>query len=115
MRDRIKVSVIIPVYNSEKYIEKCIESVCNQTLKELEIICIDDGSTDGSAELIRAISLKDDRVRFYTQKIKEFQQQEIMELLFLRGNFFASLIMMIGWTKNLLKNYLSVRKKINWI
>ncbi len=91
MRDRIKVSVIIPVYNSEKYIEKCIESVCNQTLKELEIICIDDGSTDGSAELIRAISLKDDRVRFYTQKNQGVSAARNHGVAISKGQFFCFL------------------------
>ena len=41
-----KVSVIIPVYNVEKYLVQCMESVVNQTLKDIEIICINDGSTD---------------------------------------------------------------------
>ena len=41
----IKVSVIMPVYNVEKYLEECLESVINQTLKEIEIICVNDGST----------------------------------------------------------------------
>ena len=60
----IKVSVVIPVYNSEKYLKKCIDSVINQTLKEIEIILIDDGSTDGSAEICKRY-LKDSRVSYY--------------------------------------------------
>ena len=44
----VKVSVIIPVYNEELYLEQCLDSVCNQTLREIEILCIDDGSTDDS-------------------------------------------------------------------
>jgi len=43
-----KVSVIIPVYNVEKYLRECLDSVINQTLKDIEIICVDDGSTDNS-------------------------------------------------------------------
>ena len=46
-----KVSVIIPVYNIEKYLGQCLESVCNQTLKEIQVIVVDDGSTDGSAAI----------------------------------------------------------------
>lgn len=57
-----KVSVIIPVYNSEKYLEQCIKSVVNQTYKNLEIILVDDGSTDGSAELCDRFSEEDSRV-----------------------------------------------------
>ena len=47
-----KVSVIIPVYNVEKYIDKCINSLINQTLQDIEFIFVDDGSTDGSKEII---------------------------------------------------------------
>ena len=41
-----KVSVILPVYNVEKYLKQCMDSIVNQTLKDIEIICVDDGSTD---------------------------------------------------------------------
>lgn len=48
----LKVSVIIPVYNVEKYLEKCLDSVINQSLKELEVILVNDGSTDSSEYII---------------------------------------------------------------
>ena len=48
------VSIIIPVYNLENYIENCLNSIVNQTYRELEILCIDDGSTDKSAEIIKS-------------------------------------------------------------
>ena len=49
----VKVSVIMPVYNSEKYLEKCISSVLNQSLREIELICVDDGSTDSSPKILQ--------------------------------------------------------------
>ena len=49
----IKVSVIVPVYNTSKYLEKCIDSLINQTLKEIEIIVINDGSTDTSDTIMQ--------------------------------------------------------------
>lgn len=58
----IKVSIIIPVYNNEKYIEQCIKSVLFQSLREIEVVCVDDGSTDNSARLIQRIMEEDKRV-----------------------------------------------------
>lgn len=57
-----KVSVIIPVYNVEEYIVKCLNSVINQTLKDIEIICINDGSTDNSYAILKELAQQDDRI-----------------------------------------------------
>ena len=65
---RPRVSVIIPVYNSEKYIGECLESLLAQTLSEFEIICVDDGSTDGSASVLKSFAEKDARIRVLTQE-----------------------------------------------
>lgn len=64
----IKVSVIIPVYNSEKYLRQCLDSVINQTLKDIEIICIDDGSTDQSVAILEEYQLKDPRIEILHQQ-----------------------------------------------
>ncbi|MDO5139064.1 MAG: glycosyltransferase family 2 protein, partial [Oscillospiraceae bacterium] len=62
-----KVSVIIPVYNAEEYLRECLDSVVNQTLRDIEIICVDDGSTDGSLSVLREYEKGDPRVRVFTQ------------------------------------------------
>ena len=64
----IKVSVIIPVYNVEKYLEECLQSICNQTLKDIEIICINDGSTDKSGQILKDFAKKDKRIVLIEQK-----------------------------------------------
>ncbi|MBZ7980216.1 glycosyltransferase [Campylobacter sp. RM12642] len=63
-----KVSVIIPVYNTEKYLGECLDSVINQSLKEIEIICVDDGSTDNSLEILKEYAAKDNRITVLTQE-----------------------------------------------
>jgi len=70
MRKVPKISVIIPIYNSEKYLKKCLDSVIKQTLKDIEIICIDDGSTDNSKEILREYAKKDKRIVILEQKNK---------------------------------------------
>lgn len=60
-----KVSVIIPVHNAEKYIKECIDSLLVQTLEDIEIICIDDASTDDSLQMITNFSQKDSRIKIY--------------------------------------------------
>lgn len=62
-----KVSVVIPVYNTEAYLEEAVRSIMNQTLKEIEIIIIDDGSTDNSSSIIAKVSNEDSRIHAYTQ------------------------------------------------
>lgn len=59
----IKVSIIIPCYNVEQYLEQCLNSVINQTLKDIEIIVINDGSTDGTGNIIRGYAAREPRIR----------------------------------------------------
>ena len=58
----IKVSVILPVYNTEKYLPECLDSIINQSLRDIEIICIDDGSTDSSLQILKEYAEKDKRI-----------------------------------------------------
>lgn len=61
-----KVSVILPIYNMSQYLRECLDSVVRQTLKELEIICVNDGSTDNSLEIIEEYAAKDERIVIIT-------------------------------------------------
>ena len=63
-----KVSIIIPVYNVEKYLPKCLDSVVGQSYADLEIICIDDGTPDGSAAVILSYAEKDGRIKLISQE-----------------------------------------------
>lgn len=64
----LKVSIIVPVYNVESYLRECLNSLINQTLRELEIICVNDGSTDGSLSILQEYAGKDARIKIISQK-----------------------------------------------
>lgn len=59
----MQVSVIIPVYNAAKYLEQCLDSVCGQTFSDMEILCVNNGSTDESAQILQEYAEKDSRIR----------------------------------------------------
>ena len=65
---QMKVSVVLPVYNVGPYLEAALDSLCQQTLREIEIIAVNDGSTDNSLDIIESYMAKDSRISCYTQK-----------------------------------------------
>ena len=67
MSDSPLISVIVPVYNVEKYLRRCLKSICDQTYSNLEILCVNDGSTDGSAAILEEYAAKDARIQVFTQ------------------------------------------------
>ena len=64
----IKVSIVIPICNVERYLKECLDSVINQTLKDIEIICVDDGSTDASLSILRTYEKMDTRIKVITKQ-----------------------------------------------
>ena len=64
----VKVSVILPVYNVSEYLRQCMDSIVGQTLKDIEIICVDDGSTDSAPQII------DEYAKKYPNKVKAFHK-----------------------------------------
>lgn len=70
MKNNYKISVIIPVYNAEKYLKKCLDSVINQTLDDVEIICINDGSTDNSLNILNEYNKKYKNFKLINQENK---------------------------------------------
>ena len=72
------ISIIIPMYNASKYIERCLESIIKQTYKTLEIIVVDDGSTDNSTDIIEEFLKVDKRIKIIQRKILVFLIAEIL-------------------------------------
>ena len=66
--EHVLVSIIIPVYNAEKRLNRCIDSVLKQTLKEVEIICVDDGSTDDSLKILQNYQNKSNKIKVFHQE-----------------------------------------------
>ena len=66
--DKVAVSVIVPVYNVERYLRQCLDSLRAQTLKEIEIICVNDGSTDGCPGILEEYAKKDSRIRMINKE-----------------------------------------------
>ena len=73
--NKIKISVIMPSLNVSKYIKQCLQSVLNQTLEDIEIICVDGGSTDGTLDIIQQYVKKDNRVKLIHSDIKSYGYQ----------------------------------------
>lgn len=85
-----KVTVIIPVYNMEKYITECLESVVKQTLQDIEIIVIDDGSTDQTGKIVDRYALQYSKVKVYHQENKGLYKTREIALERAHGEY-------IGW------------------
>ena len=62
MREKLPLSIIVPVYNMEKYLPKCLDSIMAQTLKDFELICVNDGSTDESQRVLEEYAARDSRI-----------------------------------------------------
>lgn len=85
--NEIKISVIIPIYNSEKYLHKTIKSVIDQTCRRIEIICVDDGSNDSSLEICNEFKRNDDRIVVVEQKNKGVSSARNSGLKIAKGEF----------------------------
>lgn len=67
MNNNIKISIIVPVFNAEKYLKRCLDSLVHQSIKDIEIICINDGSTDSSSDILKEFAKSDSRISLIDQ------------------------------------------------
>ena len=87
MTPKIPVSVIIPVYNTASYLPQCLDSILNQSFDSLEVICIDDGSTDNSLEILKKYASSDSRIRIITQQNQGVSAARNKGLKFAQGEY----------------------------
>ncbi len=87
--EETKISVIVPIYNSEKYLPMCIESIINQTYKNIEIVLIDDGSTDSSLEICMRYAATDERIKVIHQDNKGVSVARNVGLEKMTGEYFS--------------------------
>lgn len=97
--EEIKISTIIPVFNTEKYLEQCLNSLILQTYKNIEIICINDGSTDNSLSILENYAKQDDRIKIITKENKGFASARNEGLKHITGDWIAFLDS-DDWLKN---------------
>src|SRR3954469_18249574 len=83
------ISVVMPVYNTERYLAPAVESILNQTFKDFEFIILDDGSTDGSVRMIQEYAEQDNRIRFFPLEHRGYVSLLRRGLNHSRGEFIA--------------------------
>ena len=86
-----KVSIVMPSLNVRPYIEECLDSVQNQTLKDIEILCVDAGSTDGTLEFLRERAAADSRIQVIESDRKSYGYQINLGIKAAKGEYFAIL------------------------
>ncbi|MBC8530280.1 glycosyltransferase [Gehongia tenuis] len=89
--DQPRISVIIPVYNTAKYLAACLDSALNQSLQEAEFLCINDGSTDGSPEILAKYAQKDSRLRVLTKENEGLSVARNLGIAEARGEYLCFL------------------------
>ena len=77
MEQTPRVSIVVPVYNVERYLRQCLDSLVNQTYQNVEIICVDDGSTDRTGEILEDYSQKDKRIRVIHKKNTGYAEKSL--------------------------------------
>ena len=87
----IKLSIIVPVYNVAEYLERCLNSLINQTLNEIEIICVNDGSTDNSLCILKKFAELDKRIKIINQKNKGLSGARNTGIKLVQGEYFGFL------------------------
>ena len=83
------VSIIVPVYNVEKYLARCLDSLINQTFKDIEIICVNDGSPDNSLNILENYSKKDERIKIISQENKGLSAARNTGIKYANGEYIA--------------------------
>lgn len=111
MDKRPNVSVIVPIYNVEKYLDRCMHSLVNQTLKDIEIILIDDGSIDNCPQMCDKYASQDSRIKVIHKKMQVLVMRVILGLKSQLVNMLHFLIAMILLMKECMKYYM-IRQKI---
>lgn len=91
----MKVTVIVPIYNVEQYLRECLDSVISQTLADIEVICVNDGSIDKSQEILNEYSWKDARIKIINQINQGHTLLEMQQLILLKEIIYVLLIQMI--------------------
>lgn len=83
----VEISVILPVYNSENYLKVCLDSLLNQSFNDIEILCIDDGSSDGSLDILKDYEKTDDRITVISQENMGVAKTRNNALDLVKGNY----------------------------
>lgn len=83
----VEISVILPVYNSEKYLRECLDSLLNQTFKDIEVLCIDDGSSDSSLEILKEYEKTDNRIVIINQENQGVAKTRNKALTLVNGEY----------------------------
>lgn len=87
MESEIKISIVVPVYNVEKYLKQCLDSILAQTFQEFEVVCVDDGSSDCSLEILQEYAIKDNRINILQQRHAGAYQARNLGLKTARGKY----------------------------
>lgn len=111
LENTCKVSVIVPCYNVEEYLDECLQSVINQSLKDIEIICVDDGSTDGTLDKLNSYKGKDKRIKLLSQQNLGAGAARNKGMKYARGEYLYFMDADDLCSKELLKSCVEVAKK----